>query len=82
MGLALVPQCLVLDDIALGTVSAPLDDGYVDTLGYYLCYPEARAHVGPLEKFRQWLLGECATGVNGVGQAASPNPLDCTVHLK
>ena len=82
MGLALVPQCLVLDDIALGTVSAPLDDGYGDTLGYYLCYPEARAHVGPLEKFRQWLLGECATGVNGVGQAASPNPLDCTVHLK
>ena len=60
MGLALVPQCLVRDDIATGLVSAPLDDGYVDTLGYWLCYPEARAHMAPLTSFRQWLLAECA----------------------
>ena len=56
MGLALVPQCLVKDDIASGLVSAPLNDGYRDDMGYYLCYPEARAHLGPLTSFRQWLL--------------------------
>jgi DNA-binding transcriptional LysR family regulator len=60
MGLALVPRCLVQDDIAAGTVSAPLDDGYADELGYWLCYPEAKAHMRPLEGFRTWLLGECA----------------------
>lgn len=57
MGLALVPHCLVKDDIAAGLVSAPLDDGYRDDLGYYLCYPEARSHLKPLSSFRQWLLG-------------------------
>lgn len=59
MGLALVPQCLVRDDIAAGLVSAPLDDGYVDDQGYWLCYPEARAHLEPLDRFRRWLLAEC-----------------------
>lgn len=60
MGLALVPRCLVQDDVAAGVVSAPLDDGYVDDLGYWLCYPEAKAHQGPLASFRQWLLREVA----------------------
>ncbi len=57
MGLALVPQCLVKDDIAAGLVSTPLDDGYMDEPGYYLCYPESRSHLKPLSSFRQWLLG-------------------------
>jgi DNA-binding transcriptional LysR family regulator len=59
MGLALVPRCLVHDDVAAGIVSAPLPDGYADDLGYWLCYPESRAHVAPLTAFRQWLLEEC-----------------------
>jgi DNA-binding transcriptional LysR family regulator len=58
MGLALVPRCLVLDDIAAGLVSAPLDDGYVDELGYWLCYPESRAQLPSLVSFRRWLLEE------------------------
>ena len=57
MGLALVPRCLVQDDIAAGLVCAPLEDGYSDELGYYLCYPESRRHLKPLSSFRQWLLG-------------------------
>ena len=65
MGLALVPRCLVLDDVAAGVVSAPLQDGYVDDLGYWLCYPESRAHVAPLTGFRDWLLQECAAPHNG-----------------
>ncbi|MDB5931714.1 MAG: LysR family transcriptional regulator, partial [Polaromonas sp.] len=56
MGLALVPLCLVKDDIAAGLVSAPLADGYLDSMGYYLCYPESRQHLAPLASFRTWLL--------------------------
>ena len=60
MGVALVPHCLVKDDIAAGLVSAPLTTscygGYVGTTGYYLCYPEARRHLLALTHFRNWLL--------------------------
>lgn len=62
MGVALVPACLVQDDVAAGVVSAPLDDGYLDDMGYWLCYPESRAHLAPLARFRQWLQEECARG--------------------
>ncbi|MEP6791502.1 MAG: LysR substrate-binding domain-containing protein [Ramlibacter sp.] len=62
MGLALVPRCLVRDDVAAGVVSAPLDDGYVDDLGYWLCYPEAKSRLPSLAGFRQWLLEECSNG--------------------
>jgi len=30
----------------------------VDELGYWLCYPEARAHLAPLASFRDWLQAE------------------------
>jgi len=60
MGVALVPYCLVKDDIAAGLVSAPLQmaywGGYLGDTGYYLCYPEARSHLQPLSHFRNWLL--------------------------
>jgi len=60
MGVALVPYCLVKDDIAGGLVSAPLQSaywgGYLGNTGYYLCYPEARSHLQPLNHFRNWLL--------------------------
>lgn len=60
MGVALVPHCLVKDDIAAGLVSAPLQaeycGGYLGDTGYYLCYPEARSHLLPLSHFRNWLL--------------------------
>lgn len=59
MGLALVPRCLVQDDIANGLVSAPLEDAHLGDMGYYLCYPEARGHMAPLVNFRQWLLSQC-----------------------
>ena len=60
MGVALVPYCLVKDDIASGLVSAPLDSdywgGYLGDTGYYLCYPESRSHLAPLSHFKTWLL--------------------------
>lgn len=71
MGLALVPRCLVQDDIAAGLVSAPLKDGYMDEMGYYLCYPESRRHLEPLIGFRQWLLDAVRREQAG-GSVAAP----------
>jgi LysR family transcriptional regulator, glycine cleavage system transcriptional activator len=48
----------VLDDVAAGTVSAPLDDGYTDSSGYHLVYPENKAHLPPLLAFKIWLLAQ------------------------
>ena len=62
MGLALVPRCLVQDDVAAELVSAPLDDGRAATSGYWLGHPEAKAHLPPLASFRQCLLAQCAAG--------------------
>jgi LysR family transcriptional regulator, glycine cleavage system transcriptional activator len=58
MGLGLVPRCLVQDDINAGLVSAPLNDGYVDDSGYYLCYPEGKSNLTQLVHFKQWLLSQ------------------------
>ena len=60
MGVALVPRCLVADEIAAGLVEEPLTafagGGYRSTLGYWFCYPEARAQLATLDGFRRWLL--------------------------
>ncbi len=60
MGLALVPDCLVADDIASGTITAPLPDDYQSRHGYWLCHPEARASYEPLRKFKAWATGQFA----------------------
>ncbi|MDF1484578.1 hypothetical protein PY257_05170 [Ramlibacter sp. H39-3-26] len=39
-------------------MSTPLDDGYTQEPGYWLCYPEAKAHLPPLEVFCGWLLSQ------------------------
>jgi LysR family glycine cleavage system transcriptional activator len=62
MGLALVPRCLVQDEIASGVVREPLSaGGYLSTLGYWFCYPEGREHLNTLARFRAWLLGAADT---------------------
>lgn len=61
MGVALVPRCLVQDEIASGLVTEPLPDhGYVSPLGYWFCYPEGRSPQGALDAFRSWLLEAAA----------------------
>ncbi|KAF1044092.1 MAG: hypothetical protein GAK38_03711 [Xylophilus sp.] len=57
MGLALVPRCLVADEIANGLVAEPLP-GYRSTLGCWFCHPEGRAPVPALGCFRDWLLAQ------------------------
>ena len=57
MGVALVPRCLVQDEINAGLVSEPLPQHSVlSDQGYWLCYPETRANLTPLQQFRDWLL--------------------------
>lgn len=61
MGLALVPRCLVQDEIAAGLVREPLAQypmggGYCGDMGYWFCYPEGRTQLHALLCFRQWLL--------------------------
>ncbi len=56
LGVALVPRCLVQDEIAAGNVTEPLPQaGYTSALGYWLCYPDARARLAPLARLREWL---------------------------
>jgi LysR family transcriptional regulator, glycine cleavage system transcriptional activator len=58
LGLALVPRCLVVDEIASGSVSEPFAERTWRRTGYSLCYPQAKASMPALQCFRQWLLAE------------------------
>ena len=78
MGLALVPRCLVQDEIAAGVVREPLADaarrgGYQSDVGYWFCYPEGRTQLHALQCFRQWLLA-CAEPVDAMDAAAALQP--------
>ena len=78
MGLALVPRCLVQDEIAAGVVREPLADaarrgGYQSDVGYWLCYPEGRMQLHALQCFRQWVLA-CAEPVDAMDAAAAIRP--------
>lgn len=72
MGVALVPRCLVLDEIASGLVEEPLPDGgYRGSEGYWFCYPEGRGQLATLDHFRHWLLAE----VDRSGEATALPPV-------
>ena len=78
MGLALVPRCLVQDEIAAGVVREPLADaarrgGYQSDVGYWFCYPEGRMQLHALQCFRQWVLA-CAEPVDAMDAAAALQP--------
>lgn len=67
MGLALVPRCLVQDEITAGLVREPLPGadlrgGYRSDVGYWFCYPEGRTQLHALQRFKEWLLA-CAEPV-------------------
>ncbi|MNV96389.1 DNA-binding transcriptional activator GcvA [compost metagenome] len=81
MGLALVPRCLVQDEITAGLVREPLADspgtslrgGYQSDVGYWFCYPEGRTQLHALQCFRQWLLA-CAAPVGAIDAATLLQP--------
>ena len=73
LGLALVPLCLVRDDIAAGAVARPFDEVLTHRLGYWLCWPEEKASLPSLGAFRRWLAGACALAADtGSPSAARP----------
>ena len=64
MGLALVPTCLIEEELARGEVVSPSWSAtpYETTLaGYFFCYPENKAHLEPLVIFKQWLKAQVVT---------------------
>jgi len=61
LGIALVPECLITDELQRGEVSTPLpaqQGRLLGDAGYWLCVPENRAEMEPLRLLRQWLRGQ------------------------
>ena len=78
MGVALVPRCLVQDEIAAGLVHEPLPGGgYRGDRGYWFCYPEGRSQLATLDRFRSWLLAR----VERSEDAAFVAPLSAAVSV-
>ncbi len=60
LGVALLPEFLIEDEIADGRLVAALDLPMPSTEAYYLVWPNQRAQHPPLAAFREWLLSETA----------------------
>jgi len=67
-GIALIPRCLVEDELRDGKLAMALDLPVQARGGYYLCYPEHKAGLPALQAFRGWLLE--AAGTAGPAGAA------------
>ncbi|MDP9900195.1 LysR substrate-binding domain-containing protein [Variovorax ginsengisoli] len=75
MGVALVPRCLVQDEIGSGLVEEPLPGGgYRGDTGYWFCYPEGRGQLATLGHFRNWLLPMAEQAVEATA-ALQPPPV-------
>ncbi|ALM82286.1 LysR substrate-binding domain-containing protein [Bordetella sp. N] len=57
-GIALIPRCLIEDELRDGKLATLIDLPIRARQGYYLCYPETKAHQPALQAFRQWLMEE------------------------
>ena len=71
-GVAIVPTCLVEDELQAGSLVEPLGDRYQSPLGYYLCAPSARANLSAYKLVSAWLEHCC----NHAEPAAAPQR-DC-----
>jgi LysR family glycine cleavage system transcriptional activator len=58
LGIGLVPQILIEDELARGTLAQLTPHVYRSDRSYRLLYPEHNAEHAPLAAFRQWLQGE------------------------
>jgi len=61
LGAALVPLCLVEDELRTRRLRVLADVPHEGRRGYYLCYPEGRSNWPPLAAFRAWLKSEVAS---------------------
>lgn len=71
-GVALIPRCVIEDELAEGKLVTLLDLPISARDGYYLCYPEHKANLPALHVFRAWLLetAQAAPALAGI-----PHPL-------
>jgi LysR family glycine cleavage system transcriptional activator len=60
LGVALLPEFLIEDEIADGKLVPALDLPMHSAESYYLVWPNQRAHHPPLAVFREWILAETA----------------------
>ena len=56
IGVALIPRCLVEDELTEGKLVLALDRPFKAQEGYHLCYPEHKTNLPALQVFREWLL--------------------------
>ena len=74
LGLALLPEFLIQDELARGDLVRALDLPMQSTEQYYLAWPANRSAYPPLVAFRQWIVqeaqGENASGGNTVEHLA------------
>lgn len=60
LGVAVLPKFLILDELASGRLVTPFGPTATSDKGYYLVYPERKAGLFSLQKFRTWLLDSVA----------------------
>ncbi len=62
IGIALIPRCLILDELALRQLAAPLDGkpggGYLGDCGYWFCFRQEQQQTTSLRLFRDWLVSQ------------------------
>jgi LysR family transcriptional regulator, glycine cleavage system transcriptional activator len=54
-GIALIPRCLVEEELRDGRLVVPVLLPILARQGYYLCYPQQKASLPALQAFRGWL---------------------------
>ena len=62
MGLALLPDFLIAEELASGVLVTALDRPMQSAGAYWLVWPPERAEYPPLAAFRAWLVAEAAAG--------------------
>jgi LysR family glycine cleavage system transcriptional activator len=68
LGLALLPEFLIQDELARGSLIRALDLPMQSTEQYYLAWPASRSAYPPLMAFRQWIVQEAQGNHTIVGQ--------------
>jgi LysR family glycine cleavage system transcriptional activator len=69
LGAALVPRCLVEEELQKRQLKIALKLRHESPRGYYLCYPESRQAWPPLAAFRSWLEKEVHEAAAATGNA-------------
>ncbi|GMV45725.1 MAG: LysR family transcriptional regulator [Pseudomonadota bacterium] len=62
LGVAVLPKFLILDELASGRLVIPFGPTATSDKGYYLVYPERKARLSSLQRFRAWLMESVGEG--------------------